>query len=296
MKEFIKNDKVIALAKKALKDGMVSFEEVNELLKDDFPPEKIEELLAGMEKQGIKLVKKEELEKKLAKKAASKKIISSEKGKEGEKEKESGKAEFDLDFNPELVDEISEEQLEADLLSVSKSIEVNRMVQTVQSKLGGVDILVNNAGIARVKTIEDITESDWDEAIDVNLKSAFIVTQAVVTGMRERVWGRIINISSGAAHTGGHVGPHYTASKAGMEGLTRGYASRLVKEGITVNTIAPALIETDMVTRNLQVTPEVVPVGRFGVVEEVAQVIVMLAQNGYITGQTINVNGGWHMS
>jgi len=81
-----------------------------------------------------------------------------------------------------------------------------------------------------------------------------------------------------------------------MHGLTHSYARHLFKEGITVNTIAPALIETDMVTENLQVTPEVVPVGRFGEASEVAQVIVMLAQNGYLTGQTINVNGGWYMS
>ena len=99
-----------------------------------------------------------------------------------------------------------------------------------------------------------------------------------------------------AAQTGGITGPHYAASKAGMHGLTHSYARHLFKEGITVNTVAPALIETDMVSQNLQVTPDMVPVGRFGLVEEVAQVIVMLAQNGYITGQTINVNGGWYMS
>jgi 3-oxoacyl-[acyl-carrier protein] reductase len=114
--------------------------------------------------------------------------------------------------------------------------------------------------------------------------------------MREKKWGRIVNLSSVAAQTGGVTGPHYAASKAGMHGLTHSYARHLFHEGITVNTVAPALIETDMVTQNLHVTPEVVPVGRFGAVEEVAQVIVTLAQNGYITGQTINVNGGWYMS
>ena len=91
---------------------------------------------------------------------------------------------------------------------------------------------------------EEITEADWDDIIAVNLKSAFLVTQAVLPEMRRRGWGRIINISSGAAQTGGIVGVHYTASKAGMDGLTRAYASRLVKEGITVNSVAPALIHT----------------------------------------------------
>jgi len=114
--------------------------------------------------------------------------------------------------------------------------------------------------------------------------------------MRARRWGRIVNISSVAAQVGGIVGPHYAASKAGMHGLTHFYASRLAKEGITVNAIAPALIETDMVTSNPNATSDRIPVGRFGTAEEVAAVAVMLARNPYITGQTINVNGGWYMS
>ena len=92
------------------------------------------------------------------------------------------------------------------------------------------------------------------------------------------------------------MGPHYAASKAGMLGLTHFYAQRLAKEGITVNAIAPALVETDMVAANPNARRENIPVGRFGLPEEVAQVAVMLARNGYITGQTINVNGGWFMS
>jgi 3-oxoacyl-[acyl-carrier protein] reductase len=179
---------------------------------------------------------------------------------------------------------------------VSQAREVNRMVEAVEWELGPVDILINNAGMLWQKPLEEITEADFDAMIAINLKSAFLVTQRVLPAMREKKWGRIVNLSSVAAQTGGVTGPHYAASKAGMHGLTHSYARHLFKEGITVNTIAPALIETDMVTENLQVTPEVVPVGRFGVVEEVAQVIVMLAQNGYITGQTINVNGGWYMS
>ena len=105
----------------------------------------------------------------------------------------------------------------------------------------------------------------------------------------------IINLSSVAAQTGGVVGPHYASSKAVMIGLTHSYASVIAKEGVTVNAIVPALIATEMVTSNPNACADIIAVGRFGSVEEVAQVAVMLAGNGYITGQTINVNGGWYM-
>jgi 3-oxoacyl-[acyl-carrier protein] reductase len=179
---------------------------------------------------------------------------------------------------------------------VSLAADVERLVRTAEERVGAIDILVNNAGIARVQPVEEIAERDWDELIDGNLKSCFLVTQAVPPGMRARQWGRIVNLSSVAAQVGGVVGPHYAASKAGMQGLTHFYAQRFAKEGITVNSIAPALVETEMVTSNLNARPERIPIGRFGAVSEVADVAVMLAGNGYITGQTINVNGGWYMS
>jgi 3-oxoacyl-[acyl-carrier protein] reductase len=180
--------------------------------------------------------------------------------------------------------------------NVSVAKDVTRLASESQAHLGPVDILVNNAGIARPQPIEEITERDWDEVIAANLKSCFLVTQAVLPGMRDRKWGRIVNLSSVAAQVGGVVGPHYAASKAGMHGLTHFYARYLAKEGITVNAIAPALIETDMVSSNPNAKPDLIPVGRFGSTSEVADVVVMLARNGYITGQTINVNGGWYMS
>jgi 3-oxoacyl-[acyl-carrier protein] reductase len=179
---------------------------------------------------------------------------------------------------------------------VSSAGEVERLVRTAQERLGPVDILVNNAGISRPQPIEQITEQDWDEVIAANLKSCFVVTQAVLLNMRARKWGRIVNLSSVAAQVGGVVGPHYAASKAGMLGLTHYYARLLAKEGITVNAIAPALVETEMVTSNPNARRENIPVGRFGLPEEVAEVAVMLARNGYMTGQTVNVNGGWFMS
>jgi 3-oxoacyl-[acyl-carrier protein] reductase len=178
---------------------------------------------------------------------------------------------------------------------VSRAAEVAGMVDVIEADLGQVDILVNNAGIVSHEPIADITEEDWDRMLAVNLKSAFLLTQRVLPGMRARRWGRIINLSSVAAQTGGVTGPHYAASKAGLLGLTHSYARHLVKEGITVNAIAPALIETDMVA-DLKAGPELIPVGRFGAPDEVAAVAVLLARNSYITGQTINVNGGWYMS
>lgn len=179
---------------------------------------------------------------------------------------------------------------------VSRAAAVAKMVAAVELDLGPVQILMNNAGIVSPKPPAEITERDWDQMIAVNLKSAFLVTQQVLPGMQAKRWGRIINLSSVAAQTGGITGPHYAASKAGIIGLTHSYARHLFREGITVNALAPALIETEMVTGDLKATPDNIPVGRFGTPEEVAVVAVMLAKNGYITGQTININGGWYMS
>jgi 3-oxoacyl-[acyl-carrier protein] reductase len=179
---------------------------------------------------------------------------------------------------------------------VSIGSEVSKMISTVQKHLGEISILVNNAGISKPQPIQEITEADWDFIHNVNLKSMFLVTQAVLPAMHKQRWGRIINLSSVAAQLGGIIGPHYAASKAGAIGLTHSYASLLAKEGITVNAIAPALIETDMITSNPKARPDITPIGRFGTVEEVAEVAVMLACNGYMTGQTISINGGWYMT
>jgi 3-oxoacyl-[acyl-carrier protein] reductase len=179
---------------------------------------------------------------------------------------------------------------------VSDAKDVERLVKSTENALGPIDILVNNAGIARPQPIEEIAEEDWDQILTGNLKSCFLMTQAVLPGMRERKWGRIVNLSSVAAQVGGVVGPHYAASKAGMLGLTRFYAQKLAAEGITSNAIAPALIDTEMVRANLNARPDRIPVGRYGTSEEVADVAVMLAKNAYITGQTIHVNGGWFMT
>ena len=174
---------------------------------------------------------------------------------------------------------------------VSQRDAVAKMVERVTGGLGPIDILVNNAGIAIVRGVDDLSESDFDRTLLVNLKSAFLCTQAVLPGMRARQWGRVVNITSGAARGAGAIGPHYNASKAGMEGLTRGYAARLVKEGITVNNVAPSLIETDMMKGRTDLARNI-PLGRMGQPEEVAQAVAMVLGNAYMTGQTIILNGG----
>ena len=174
---------------------------------------------------------------------------------------------------------------------VSQAAAVAKMMEQVARDLGPIDILVNNAGMAIVRGVDDLTESEFDQTIAVNLKSAFLCTQAVLPAMRARKWGRIVNISSGAARGAGAIGVHYNASKAGMEGLTRGYAARVVKDGITVNAVAPSLIETDMMRGRTDLARNI-PLGRMGRADEVAQAVAMVIGNSYMTGQTIVLNGG----
>jgi len=174
---------------------------------------------------------------------------------------------------------------------VAQADAVARLVERAQAELGPIDILVNNAGIAITRGIDDLSEDDFDRTIAVNLKSVFLCTRAVLPGMRARRWGRIVNISSGTARGAGAIGPHYNASKAGGEGMTRGYAARLVKEGITVNAVAPSLIETDMMKGQDNLVSRI-PLGRFGTADEVAQAVMLLVQNPYMTGQTIAMSGG----
>jgi 3-oxoacyl-[acyl-carrier protein] reductase len=179
---------------------------------------------------------------------------------------------------------------------VSVPADVERMVRETERELGEVEILVNNAGIAQSKPLAEITLDDWEAILRVNLTSAFVVTQRVLPGMRKRRWGRIIYLSSVAAQTGGVIGPHYAASKAGLIGLTHSYASLLASEGITVNAIAPALLRTDMVTGNPNASPARIPLGYFGHPDEAGRAAVLVAESDYITGQTLNLNGGWYMS
>jgi 3-oxoacyl-[acyl-carrier protein] reductase len=176
---------------------------------------------------------------------------------------------------------------------VSVAAEVDAVVEQVVAGLGPVDILVNNAGIGSFRKVSELTEEEFDRTVAANLKSAFLCSQAVVPGMRERRWGRIVNMSSAAARSGGAVGAHYSASKAGLEGLTRGYAAELAAEQITVNAVAPGPVDTEMAAPlKAAGVAAALPVGRMGRPEEVADVVLLAVSNGFITGQTIAVNGG----
>jgi len=175
------------------------------------------------------------------------------------------------------------------------------MFYHVKSVVGPVDILVNNAGITRDSIFKRMTEQDWLAVINTNLNSVFNVTRQVIDGMAERGWGRIVNISSVNAQKGQFGQTNYSAAKAGMTGFAKALAQEVVKKGVTVNTVSPGYVETDMV---MAIRPEIreqiissIPMGRLAKPEEIAAVVAFLASEeaGYITGANISVNGGMHM-
>jgi 3-oxoacyl-[acyl-carrier protein] reductase len=187
----------------------------------------------------------------------------------------------------------SEGKAAAFAADVSVAGAVQSMIAAVESRLGAINVLVNNAGMAVARGLDEITEEDFDRAIAVNLKSAFLCTQAVLPGMRARRWGRIVNISSIAARGAGSISIAYNASKAGLEGLTRGYAARLASEGVTVNAVAPGLIDTEMGRPLVEAGVAArIPVGRVGTGDEIAQAVMLLINDTFTTGQTLFVNGG----
>src|SRR3954469_11852209 len=175
------------------------------------------------------------------------------------------------------------------------------MFYHIPSVVGPVGILVNNAGITRDSVFKRMTEQDWMAVINTNLNSVFNVTRQVIDGMSERGWGRIINISSVNAIKGQFGQTNYSAAKAGMAGFSKALAQEVVRKGVTVNTVSPGYVETDMVMAiKKEVRDEIVaqiPMGRLAKPEEIAAVVAFLASEeaGYITGANISVNGGMHM-
>jgi acetoacetyl-CoA reductase len=175
------------------------------------------------------------------------------------------------------------------------------MFAGIRGAVGPVDILVNNAGITRDAIFKRMTEQDWMAVINTNLNSVFNVTRQVIDGMSERGWGRIINISSVNAIKGQFGQTNYSAAKAGMAGFAKALAQEVVKKGVTVNTVSPGYVETDMVRAiKKEVRDQIVaaiPMGRLARPEEIAAVVAFLASEeaGYITGANISVNGGMHM-
>ena len=175
------------------------------------------------------------------------------------------------------------------------------MFYNIRSVVGNVDILVNNAGITRDSIFKRMTERDWNVVINTNLNSVFNVTRQVIDGMVERGWGRIINISSVNAIKGQFGQTNYSAAKAGMAGFSKALAQEVVRKGVTVNTVSPGYVETEMVMAiRKEIREQIVaqiPMGRLARPEEVAAVVAFLASDeaGYITGANISVNGGMHM-
>jgi 3-oxoacyl-[acyl-carrier protein] reductase len=169
------------------------------------------------------------------------------------------------------------------------------LVRAVEEALGPVDLLVSNAGLGRRQSLEEISSDDFDEMLAVNLRAPFLLAQRTVPGMRERGFGRILFISSVAAFTGGIVGPHYAASKAGLHGLTHFLAARLARSGVTVNALAPALVAgTGMLPGDPGQLREQVPAGRLGRPAEVADLAIAILGNAYLTSQVISLDGGMH--
>src|SRR5258706_2124785 len=175
------------------------------------------------------------------------------------------------------------------------------MFYNVRSVVGNVDILVNNAGITRDSLFKRMTERDWNEVITTNLNSVFNVTRQVIDGMTERGWGRIVNISSVNAIKGQFGQTNYSAAKAGMAGFSKALAQEVVRKGVTVNTVSPGYVETDLVmamrAEVLRSIVEQIPMGRLAQPEEIASLVAYLASEeaGYITGANISINGGLHM-
>lgn len=184
---------------------------------------------------------------------------------------------------------------------VSDSRQVEELVKRTVEGFGRIDVLVNNAAIQSMFKIEELSEEVWDRTIDVNLKSAFLCCKAVVPIMKRQKGGKIINISSVAARNGGILGPHYASSKAGMLGLTRYLAKELAPFNILVNSVTPALIGdagsiATMSEEQKDALRRQIPLGRLGRSIDVAKAILFLAENDFVTGQTIDVNGGWYIT
>lgn len=169
------------------------------------------------------------------------------------------------------------------------------LVAAAEAELGAIEVLVANAGTADVKGWRNIDLASWERTLAVNLTAPFLLTQRVLPGMVERGWGRILFVSSVAAFTGGVVGAHYAASKAGLHGLMHHLAPRVAADGVTVNCLAPALVgETKMFPADLETgTPPVpIPVGRIGRPDEMADMAVTMLRSGYLTDKVITVDGG----
>jgi 3-oxoacyl-[acyl-carrier protein] reductase len=183
--------------------------------------------------------------------------------------------------------------IEADL---AERASANELIDRAQEELGPISILICNAGIASDPTgVAGITDEAWERMLAINLTAPFLLSRRLAPAMADAGFGRIVMISSIAAFTGGLVGAHYAASKAGLHGLARSLAKETAGRGVTVNVVAPALIETDMMPADpaiREALAKATPVGRLGNVEELADMVAAVVRNGYMTGQSIVLDGG----
>lgn len=199
----------------------------------------------------------------------------------------------------ELQAKLKEEKINIEIIKadVSKRVEVKKMVEEVLNKYKKIDILINNAGISQYKLFNDITDDDWDNIININLKSAFIVSQEVVRNMIHNKRGCIINISSIWGVIGASMEVAYSTSKAGIIGLTKSLAKEVGPSNIRVNAIAPGIIDTGMNARfsedEINSIKEEIPLEKIGKTADVTKCVQWLIDDEYTTGQVISINGGW---
>jgi acetoacetyl-CoA reductase len=185
---------------------------------------------------------------------------------------------------------------------VAESLQCAHVIKEIEAQVGPIDVLVNNAGVTSDAALHKMTLSAWDRVIRVDLDGLFHMTRPVIEGMRERGYGRIINIASINGQKGQFGQANYSAAKAGVIGFTKALALETARKGITVNAVAPGYIDTDMVAHvSAEVLAEIkaqIPVGRLGAPEEVARCVAFLAseEQGFITGSTLTVNGGQYLT
>ncbi|PYZ92947.1 3-oxoacyl-[acyl-carrier-protein] reductase [Salipaludibacillus keqinensis] len=207
--------------------------------------------------------------------------------------------------NKEAADEVINEIEQFGGTAVSFQADVSNyeqsrsLVEQTIDQFGKIDILINNAGITRDRTFKKLSENEWKEVIDTNLNSVYHTTSAVINPMLEQKFGRIINISSFIGQKGGFGQTNYSAAKAGMIGFTKSLALETARRGITVNAVCPGYIETEMVAAIPEDAKEqiiaTIPMQRLGTTSEIADAVLFLANNSYMTGQCLNINGGVYM-
>ncbi len=188
-------------------------------------------------------------------------------------------------------------------VDISKRNSIKNAIKKTEKKFGCIDILINNAGISQEKPFEKITDKDWDEMLEINLRGIFSFTQEVISKMKNKKWGRIINVASIGGQWGGYNQIHYAAAKAGVINFTKSIGKTYSKFGITCNAISPGLVLTDMSKKEINSKQGIkkiksIPIGRIANPEEISAVALFLSSKkaSYITGQTINVNGGMYFN